>query len=91
VTQRTTTVSVGLFVAGKVELWTVNTDGSGLSKLTRTRSLAQYAWGPHPLGALRAALARSEWRDLGGKVDWARTPSRDPFLRRQVLLTSTGY
>jgi WD40-like Beta Propeller Repeat len=33
---------------GKVELWTVNADGSGLSKLTRTRSLAQYAWGTHP-------------------------------------------
>jgi Tol biopolymer transport system component len=37
---------------GKVELWTVSADGSGLSKLTRTRSLAQYAWGTVPVGGL---------------------------------------
>jgi Tol biopolymer transport system component len=37
---------------GKVELWTVSADGSGLSKLTRTRSLAQYAWGTAPPGGL---------------------------------------
>jgi hypothetical protein len=37
---------------GKVDLWTVNVDGSGLSKLTRTQSLAQYAWGTAPVGGL---------------------------------------
>ena len=35
---------------GRVALWTVNADGSGLSKLTHTRGLAQYAWGTAPLG-----------------------------------------
>jgi Tol biopolymer transport system component len=37
---------------GKVDLWTVNVDGLGLSKLTHTRSLAQYVWGTAPLGGL---------------------------------------
>jgi hypothetical protein len=40
------------FRHGKVDLWTVNVDGSGLSKLTRTQSLAQYAWGTAPVGGL---------------------------------------
>jgi Tol biopolymer transport system component len=31
-----------------VQLWTVNADGSGLSKLTQTRSPAIYAWGTQP-------------------------------------------
>jgi Tol biopolymer transport system component len=37
---------------GKVELWTVNADGSGLSKLTPAKSLALYAWGTAPAGGL---------------------------------------
>jgi Tol biopolymer transport system component len=37
---------------GKVELWTVNADGSALSKLTPIRSLAQYAWGTASAGGL---------------------------------------
>ena len=37
---------------GKVDLWTVNVDGSGLSKLTSTPSFAQYAWGTAPAGGL---------------------------------------
>jgi WD40 repeat protein len=36
----------------RVALWTVNADGSGLSKLTHTRRLSQYAWGTAPLGGL---------------------------------------
>ncbi len=36
----------------RVALWTVNADGSGLSKLTRTRSPALYAWGTAPAGGL---------------------------------------
>jgi WD40-like Beta Propeller Repeat len=36
----------------RVTLWTVNADGSGLSKLTHTRRLSQYAWGTAPLGGL---------------------------------------
>jgi Tol biopolymer transport system component len=31
-----------------VQLWTVNADGSGLSKLTQARSPAIYAWGTQP-------------------------------------------
>jgi TolB protein len=34
----------------RVTLWTVNADGSELSKLTHTRRLSQYAWGTAPLG-----------------------------------------
>jgi Tol biopolymer transport system component len=36
----------------QVELWTVNADGTGLSKLTHTRSQVLYAWGTAPLGGL---------------------------------------
>jgi TolB protein len=32
----------------QTSLWTVNTDGSGLSKLTDTTGLAHYAWGSAP-------------------------------------------
>lgn len=35
---------------GQTSLWTANTDGSGLSKLTDTISLALYAWGTAPAG-----------------------------------------
>ena len=35
---------------GETSLWTANTDGSGLSKLTDTISLALYAWGTAPAG-----------------------------------------
>jgi Tol biopolymer transport system component len=34
----------------RVALWTVNADGSGLSKLTHARRLSQYAWGTARLG-----------------------------------------
>jgi len=34
----------------RVALWTVNADGSGMSKLTHTRRLSQYAWGTARLG-----------------------------------------
>ena len=33
---------------GRTSLWTVNTDGSGLSKLADTESLSFYAWGSAP-------------------------------------------
>jgi len=36
----------------RVALWTVNADGSGLSKLTHTRRLSEYAWGTAPRGGL---------------------------------------
>lgn len=35
--------------SGQTSLWTANADGSGLSKLTDTRSLALYAWGTAPV------------------------------------------
>jgi hypothetical protein len=35
---------------GQTSLWTANTDGSGLSKLTDTISVALYAWGTAPAG-----------------------------------------
>jgi WD40-like Beta Propeller Repeat len=37
---------------GKVTLWTVNADSTGLSKLTPIRRLTLYAWGTAPLGGL---------------------------------------
>jgi hypothetical protein len=37
---------------GRVDLWTVNVDGSGLSKLTHTRSPAQLVWGTAAAGGL---------------------------------------
>jgi len=33
---------------GETSLWTANTDGSGLSKLTNTERLTSYAWGSAP-------------------------------------------
>ncbi len=33
---------------GETSLWSANTDGSGLSKLTNTEHLTIYAWGSAP-------------------------------------------
>ncbi len=35
---------------GRVALWTVNADGTGLSKLTRVPDLTSYSWGTAPVG-----------------------------------------
>jgi Metallo-beta-lactamase superfamily len=47
---------------GPTSLWTANTDGSSLSKLAYTASLALYQWGPHRLGSRLGELS-----SLGGQ------------------------
>ena len=35
--------------SGQTSLWTANVDGTGLSRLTDTRSLSLYEWGTAPV------------------------------------------
>jgi Tol biopolymer transport system component len=39
--------------SGQTSLWTANVDGTGLSRLTDTRSLSLYAWGTAPVRSAR--------------------------------------